>query len=1067
MKNILRDWARAVTAIRREEILPTVLMFLYGWLALTSYYVIKPVRNSVFVDRVGADNLPLIYVLAALVIIGLMLVYSRYVDRIDRRTLLLGTFAVLAVTLVGFWWWLGRAGGTVVASGAFYIYTKLYPLLLVSQFWLVGNLLFTTRQAKRLFAPIDVGLILGGITGSIVSSTLADSLGNELLLLLAAGILGGCAVLVLLLFPHMRRGEERAGSALAENVSGDAVRLLMQSSHLRTIAWILGLTIVVGTVLDWQLNRAVELQITGEEAMTRFWGTFYAVLNVGSVSIQLLLTAFILRKFGIGVALLALPVALLVASVGVLVLPGLLAAAIAKGTEGGLRYSLDQSTRELLYLPVPTHVKYKVKPLIDLAVYRGGTGVGGLALLFFVNLLGFSLRWISVVALAFIGLWVWHALRMREEFRTSIKRLIGVRDVRLEELIYRHLDAATIDELRNVLRTGDPDQIAYALALLEHGHAEAMDSELRDLLHHASETVRRRAVALLVDLGLGELVDDVRPLLEDPSRAVRAEAVRYVCSFGPMESAEQMHDFLESTNQGVRTAAISCLFTHGDAEARAQGLAAIREFANSDDATARQTAAELLGEMGDPAEEGRELLEDLIRDDAPAVCHEAMRAAGRLGALDLLPHLVERLAEPAAQKAAREALGQFGLDAHDSLLGYLADDDTPLVVLVELPSLLHGDADQATVDRLAEIVPQLPRPARYEAVKTLGKLRRDRDDLRFDRFDLTPLVRAEVEDGYRWAALAVDADDDPEPDSRHSLLVRTLEQRRVEAAERALRLLGLQHDLENLYAGFTALTSRSDIMRHRGFELLDATLPRPYREWLDPLLNPEEEAPTRARAAERRFGAERRGRDRVVEELCASDDYWVAVIARREAGRPPPSAPGADEPGARLRADTLLRKAGLPSQEHPDIMTIIERADFLRRTEVFENLRTEDLAGAAALMREMEFAADEMIFEEGARGRTLYVVTEGKVEARKDGRLLFVAEPGETIGNLSLLDGLPTDYEALAVARTRTLVLDREGFERLLEERDSVVKGVVTYLSGIIRRLNEHPERLRRDDVDE
>ncbi|MGH7541073.1 MAG: hypothetical protein ACRELC_08750, partial [Gemmatimonadota bacterium] len=318
---MIRRWLRSMVDVRTGERLPVLLMFLYGFLVLTSYYVVKPVRNSVFVDRVGADNLPYVYILTAFVVTLVMIFYSRHVDRVKQRALILGTFAFLIANLVLFWWWLGL-GDTVLSSGTFYIWGKLYPLLLVSQFFLVANLIFTTRQARRLFAPIGVGLILGGIAGGAVSGFAAAVVGTENLLLVAGGFLGLAALIVMALAPHMTASE--ASGRLIEELSGDAWQILRNSTHLRTIAWILGLTIVVGTLIDWQFNSAVEQYVEGEDAKTAFFGKFFALLNIVSVLIQVLITGPVLRHLGVGIGMLALPLGLLGASAGVFLAPVLL-----------------------------------------------------------------------------------------------------------------------------------------------------------------------------------------------------------------------------------------------------------------------------------------------------------------------------------------------------------------------------------------------------------------------------------------------------------------------------------------------------------------------------------------------------------------------------------------------------------------------------------------------------------------------------------------------------------------------------------------------------------------------
>lgn len=582
MVSAVKAWFRSTVDVRREEYGPLALMAAYGFLPITSYYVIKPARNSIFVDRVGADQLPWVYIATALILVVVMVGYSKYVDRVGRITLILSSMAVLGASLVGFWWLLSNRSG-FVSSGAFYVFTKLYPLFLVSQFWLVGNLLFTTSQARRLFGLIGIGLILGGIAGSSISGFAAEQLGTEPLLLVAVGILAVCAVVVVLLAPRIRKGAGEASARLTDDISGGAVKLLLESSHLKTIAVVLGLTVVVGTLLDWQLNRAVEIFVEGEDAKTEFFGRFYATLNVASVVVQVALTGYVLRRFGVGLAVLILPVALGLASVAIFLFPLLLVVAVGKGAEGALRYSLDQSTRELLSLPVPTAVKYKVKPLIDLTVYRAGTGFGGVLLLVFVNALDVPLRWVSVLTLAAIAVWLLAALKMRSEFADSLRRLIGVRDVRLEELIVGRLGAETIGEIERALRKGNEQEVLYAMALLDHAPTPEFVDPLANLLGHDSAEVRARAVGLITDLQADSVSESVKKLLHDEDLSVRVEVIRYLCDVGEGDPAEVIAELLDDDAPEVRIGAVGCMMRHGDDEQRASAMEDIRALASHDD----------------------------------------------------------------------------------------------------------------------------------------------------------------------------------------------------------------------------------------------------------------------------------------------------------------------------------------------------------------------------------------------------------------------------------------------------------------------------------------------------
>lgn len=1067
MPRALRSWFETLTDVRREEVRPLVLMILYGFLAMTSYYVVKPVRNAVFVDRVGAHNLPYVYILTALIVSVIMIFYSRWVDRIGHKTLLLGTIAFLASNLLIFRWLLLLKEDLVV-SGAFYIWGKLYPLLVVSQFWLVGNLIWTTRQAKRLFGPVGIGLILGGIAGSAVAGWAAKEVGSENLLLVTAGMLGVCAVLVILLDRHIGKGE--TGKArLVGNLSKDAIKLLRDSPNLRMISTILMLTIMVSTMADWQFNQAVESFVPGEDAKTAFFGQFNLWLNVASVIIQLLLTSFVLGRFGVGAALLVLPATMLGWNVGLALVPILFMATLMKGSEGAIRYSLDQSTRELLFLPVPTDVKYKVKPLIDLAVYRGGTGLAGVLLLILTNGLGFGMRGVSILTVVLCTTWVLATFKMRREFKEAVKRLIGIRDVGLDELIAQRIEGQPTDALRRSLQGEDEGEIVYSLGLIPHQDPLAFTKELRELLEHESPEVKSRVLALMTRAHYGGAVAEARALLVDPDLEVRTRAMEYVCRYGTDDPEQELRDALKHDTYGIRAAAIATILRSGGAldpddtggmptlhDVGEEGSEAWEELSSEEALEARVFAAQLLVNADLESERGRRVLGLLLNDPDDAVRHAALQAAALSRSSKHLPVLVDRLEVPKDRNAALRALQRRAPEIRDLLLTKLADESATMQQRLTIPKILRETADQKTVDRLAETLPGLPAQLRYEVLKSLGKLRRDRQDLSFEHFDVDPIVDQEIREAYRWALrVAVLAGEGPHETFLASILERSME----EAAERSFRALGLRHEMEDLEAAFVALRSPDHVMKQRGFELVDNALPRKYRVLFDPLLNSEKSWAERAAAAEERFGVEKEDRNAILAALAEERGIAVPWLARMElTGERPHGHLTPEE----IREAMASRISLVLEEPHIDgeveIMDIVDRADLLRKTQVFGDLRGEELAGVAALLDEEKYAAGMPILAEEPTAR-LYVIVAGRAGARRDGRILYEAKPGEILVDPAFLDGREAETEPVALEDTTVLVLSRLAFMRLMEERFTVVRGFLSHMAGVVRALGEAEAR--------
>ncbi len=1067
MRDAVRRRLVSFWDIRPNERVRVGLLALYFFLVITSYYVIKPVRNSLFIQRLGADNLPYVYIAAAVLVGFLISFYSRFADRITRRALVMGTFAFLASNLVFFWWVL--AGGGLFSSGAFYIWAKLYPLLLVSQFWLVANEFFTTPQAKRVFGVIGAGGIVGGIAGSGIAGGFATLVGSERLLLVSAGILGLCAVLLIVIdrMTTPVAGASRVGRP-TESTPG-AWRLLKESTHLRTIAYILGLTIIVSTIVDWQFSKAVELFILGEDAKTAFFGRFFVMLNAASVVIQFVLTSWVLRVFGVGIALLLLPVGLLTGSIGIIIHPGLWATAFAKGTEGALRYSLDQSTRELLFLPVPPDLKYRGKPLIDLVVYRGGTGIAGLVVLVANGAFGFGLREMSILAAAVVVVWLGATVAMRREFKVSVRKLIRSRDVEARELLVQHLDAGSRAELVQALESDDEKSVVYSISLLEGIDDRQIVDRAARLLEHPSERVRSRTLKVLNeaharDLGSADgYLPLVARLLQDPSIAVRSEAVAFVSHFGPQADSEAMHAFAGATEPEVRAAALAYLSRHGSAEEAATAMASLREMAGKTDggmaARERKVAAEAMALIDAPLEVGRALA-SLLQDSEPGVQLAAIRAAARARRPELVPHLAARLCCAHARAAARSALVAYGPEIHKTLGRLMRDPAVPLEVRLAIPSVFYETGEQRAVDTLAWLLPRLrPVILRRSALKALNRMRRNYRDLRFPSEPLERALMIELRKSYQFAA-------DQTVIGSEELLGYMLAEHERRGFERVSRILGMLYPQSDILAAFHGLTSASEAQRAAGLELLDTTLSIVHRRLVGPLADPELSVSDRAERGAGLFGRVRFGsREAVLRRLARDkDEPWLAAVASAKGGGDMPA--GTLSVKAPFHLHTLPRagkpfRAVLYSTDRDMVLKLVERAEVLRKVEIFSEVWAEDLAKIAAIAQEREWRADELLFSTGDEGAEMFVIVSGEVEATRGGERVFVARRGDPVGTLSLIDAEPRELTVRALIPVLALVIDREDFFDLMRNHFTLAEGMFAHLARMVRKQKESsdPER--------
>ena len=346
-------------------------MFAYAFAAMTAYNIVQPVTRSTFITELGADNLPYVLLATGFAIGVIMQGYGRVLAALPERWALPTVQLAMAAMLAGFFVLL-RTGGSA-ATIAFYVFGQVLGTLLLSQFWTLANDLYDPRQARRLFGFIGGGVSLGGMAGSGLAALVAGRIGTTPLLLFSAATLIGSATIVTVILRQRATAHHTTASAAPPPApaADDAWTLIRRSANLRSIALLISLAAVAAMIVDEQLNLAAE-QVHGddEDAVTGFLASVRFFLSAGSLLIQLLLVRQIYRLLDIGAAVMMLPVALGASSVLILTTGAIWAAAVASVIDRSIRYTVDRTTREILFLPLETGVRLRVKSFVDVTVDR-------------------------------------------------------------------------------------------------------------------------------------------------------------------------------------------------------------------------------------------------------------------------------------------------------------------------------------------------------------------------------------------------------------------------------------------------------------------------------------------------------------------------------------------------------------------------------------------------------------------------------------------------------------------------------------------------------------------------
>jgi AAA family ATP:ADP antiporter len=432
-----------VTEVRRGEAPLALAMALNVFILLTAYSVIKPVREALILGKFasGAEYKSYMSAAIAVALLAAVPAYARFVDRLPRLRLVVGVTLFFASHLVIFF----------IASRVellrhymglvFFVWIGVFNMMVVAQFWAFANDVYDEEQGKRLFALVALGASFGAALGSGVAALLVGPFGVFAPLLVGAALLVVCAFL----FAWSERlstafREQQKGAALAATSPGGELKrkerpkgafaLVMRHRYLFAIALFALVFSWANSNSEYMLSKLVKA--AANEAVRSgtlppgmdagdYIGLTYAQFNFGVNTLSLLLQGFVVSRIikhgGVGLGLIVLPIITLMNGVAVLALPVLAVLRIGKTLENATDYSLNNTARQMLWLPTSYEMKFKAKQAVDTFFVRLGDVSSSALVLVGTSLLAWSVRAYAFANVLLGAVWIFLVWRIRREGR--------------------------------------------------------------------------------------------------------------------------------------------------------------------------------------------------------------------------------------------------------------------------------------------------------------------------------------------------------------------------------------------------------------------------------------------------------------------------------------------------------------------------------------------------------------------------------------------------------------------------------------------------------------------------
>ena len=884
---ILHDTLR----VRPEELKRTGLSFLYLFMAVGSFIMARITRDVLFLEIPNYKaQLPLTYIGIAMSVSVIMYSYAK-VERVLRRdrtnTI---TLVLLILVTLGFRAALEKQSYTIY--WAFYIWVEIFGAFLIVQFWTFTNEIFHARQAKRLFAIIGGGGVLANIAFGLLVKRYVNEIGTENLLFIISGCLVICLIAVLNLGKNAR-AELEASQQKRPGTSKRARQLaspqaIFKTKHVRLIASAVMLTYLVSTLVDYQFKVIIGESISEMNARTQYFGAFFLYTGILGASIQFTVTARLLERFGVLPALILLPIAMGMGSIGLLLAPalisGLWAVSISKGSETVLRYTVTDSTMQLLYLPLPPDSRGRAKAVIDGVLKYVAIGGAGLLLSILVgtfkNLTGIpfgldlSANSMSYIVLLTLVVWITVLVALRREYVISLVKTLKRRRLNFKDAGFQISDEATIQTLQGALLSDSMGQVLHALELLPSISPKAkapLNEPVTALLEHPSEDVRMAALHYLQ--GHGNIhVDMIAPLLEDGSPPVRAAAVLCYCALSREKSQNRIQAMLQDWDKKVRASAVAGLIRYGGLDGVLACAEVLKKMLTSPSLKTREYAAWILGEVG--VQNFYQPLVPLLNDSSEHVRLAAIDAAGRLRTPELIPELVKQFAFPRLAMTTVKALAKFGPSVQDELVPILDDLTQPPELRAHLARVLARLDSPESAELLAEHLADENIHVRLAVVQALTMLVANRPEMPIELAASDQAILNEAKLWYRLLFTIEDLKKIP----NIKLVEDAIKDKQKSVTRQLLALLGLKYQASTMELVSRNLESQHIATRSNALEVLDNLLTKEDKEFIIPML---EDGPVQDRLdiGHNTFGLSSRSNNDRLLELLEGPDHWLGSCA--------------------------------------------------------------------------------------------------------------------------------------------------------------------------------------------
>ena len=381
------------------------------FLILLAYYLLKPVRESLILEHGSAELRSFALAGQAALLLILIPFYSSLIRKYRGDRLFQFVTVFLAFNIMVFYS-LGLTGREIGVP--FFIWLGIFSVVQISQFWTMVSDYHCVERGKKLTSYIAIGGSLGAMIGAIIAKVLYLQLGTFGLMMLSCVMLL-IAVIIPGSDPDLRKKRDDSDGESIKHLLGGLKRV-MDMPYLRWIAASVVLLNLINSTGEFILADFVTAEKSGNE-IGAFYATFYLYVNIATLILQAFVVRPMYQVIGVGGALISLAVINLAMYVSVLIFPVLAWFAIVKIADNSIDYSVANTTKQILFLPLDQFSRYEGMLAINTFFTRFGDLIQGGMIFIVISVLALPAMVLVGTNIALCLLWLFITMNVSRRFK--------------------------------------------------------------------------------------------------------------------------------------------------------------------------------------------------------------------------------------------------------------------------------------------------------------------------------------------------------------------------------------------------------------------------------------------------------------------------------------------------------------------------------------------------------------------------------------------------------------------------------------------------------------------------